>query len=51
MRIRDAHVEQFGPLRDARMDNLPDGLTVVLGRNEAGKSTLLDFFRAGLREA
>ena len=48
MRIRDAHVEQFGPLRDARMDNLPDGLTVVLGRNEAGKSTLLDFFRAML---
>ena len=48
MRIRDAHVEQFGPLHDTRMSDLPDGLTVVLGRNEAGKSTLLDFFRAML---
>ena len=48
MRIRDAHIELFGPLRDVRMDGLPDGLTVVLGRNEAGKSTLLDFFRATL---
>ncbi|HIU18106.1 MAG TPA: AAA family ATPase [Candidatus Avidesulfovibrio excrementigallinarum] len=48
MRIRDAHIEQFGLLRDARMSELPDGLTVVLGRNEAGKSTLLDFFRATL---
>lgn len=42
------HVEGFGILRDLRVEGLGAGLTVVLGPNEAGKSTLLDFVRFAL---
>ena len=38
-------VDGFGPLRDFRVDGLAPGLTVVLGPNEAGKSSLLAFLR------
>lgn len=48
MRIRAFHIDGFGMLRDVEADDLPCGCAVFLGRNEAGKSTLLDFFRAVL---
>ncbi len=48
MRIRGWHVEGFGLLQDFRVDGLPDGLTVVLGPNEAGKTSLLAFIRGAL---
>ncbi len=38
MRIRRVHAQAFGALRDETLP-LADGLTVVYGRNEAGKST------------
>lgn len=48
MRLRGWHVEGFGLLHDFRVENLPDGLTVVSGPNEAGKSSLLAFIRGAL---
>ncbi len=48
MRIQSFHIDAFGLLRDQSVDSLPVGTAVFLGNNEAGKSTLLDFFRAVL---
>jgi uncharacterized protein YhaN len=47
MRLTEIHIRGFGALRDFRLNcNAP--LTLVYGRNEAGKSTLLNFVRAVL---
>ena len=43
MRITGFHVEGFGLLSDERVDGVGPGTTVVLGPNEAGKSTLHAF--------
>ena len=48
MRIRDFTIDRFGILHDQRVSNLPPGVTIFLGDNEAGKSTCLNFFRAML---
>ncbi|MCG8590919.1 MAG: AAA family ATPase, partial [Proteobacteria bacterium] len=48
MRISGFHIEGFGVHRDWREVELPPGLVVFHGGNEAGKSTLLDFLRAVL---
>lgn len=48
MRLRGWYVEGFGLLHDFRVEGLPDGLTVVLGPNEAGKTSLLAFIRGAL---
>lgn len=48
MRIRGWHIEGFGVFSDHRIADIPDGLTVFLGPNEAGKSTLLAFLRGAL---
>lgn len=48
MRIRAFHLDSFGHLRDLSLEGIPAGFTVFLGRNEVGKSTLLDFFRCML---
>lgn len=45
MKIRGWEIDGFGALRDVFVGALPDGLTVVHGANEAGKSTLLEFVR------
>lgn len=53
MRIIAFHINGFGVLADVGIENLSDGLNVILGDNGAGKSTLLEFFRAvlfGFRE-
>jgi uncharacterized protein YhaN len=42
------HVDGFGTLRDYDVDGLGDGVTLISGENEAGKSTLLGFLRAML---
>jgi uncharacterized protein YhaN len=47
MRIAGWHIEGFGIFNDFEV-SLSDGLTVFLGPNEAGKSTLLGFLRAAL---
>ena len=48
MRIRSFHIDAFGTLRDVTVEGLPEAGAVFLGHNEAGKSTLLDFFRSTL---
>lgn len=45
MKIRGWEIDGFGALRDSAVAALPDGLTVVHGANEAGKTTLLEFLR------
>lgn len=48
MRIRSFHLEDFGVLHNVAIDKLPPHFAIFLGRNEAGKSTLLNFFRCML---
>ena len=48
MKIRGWEIDGFGALRDSTVERLPDGLTVVHGANEAGKTTLLEFLRRSL---
>jgi len=48
MRIQGWNVDGFGLLSDFETTDLPTGLTLFLGPNEAGKSTLLDFIRVML---
>ena len=46
MRIAEFHVEGFGRLANVSMTDVPPGLSIVLGENEAGKTTLLEFLRS-----
>ncbi len=48
MRIRRWQVEGFGVFHDYDVSDLPNGLVLVHGPNEAGKSTLLAFLRGVL---
>ncbi len=48
MRITEIHIDHFGSLRDLTVPVPDDGPFVLLGNNEAGKSTLLAFLRAML---
>ncbi|CAK7018444.1 MAG: hypothetical protein DELT_02338 [Desulfovibrio sp.] len=48
MRIREFTIDRFGTLAGQHVPRLADGITVILGDNEAGKSTCLNFFRAML---
>lgn len=48
MRITRFHIDRFGVLADQDVADLSPGLSIFLGRNEAGKSTCLQFFRAML---
>ncbi len=45
MILRGWEIEGFGIFRGMTMADLPQGLTLLLGPNEAGKSTLLAFLR------
>ncbi len=48
MHIRSFHIDSFGLLSQVTVEDIPRGLSIFLGQNEAGKSTCLDFFRATL---
>ena len=48
MRITGWNMDGFGLFNDAQVTGLPNGLTVVYGPNEAGKSTTLAFIRGVL---
>ncbi|HTM48642.1 MAG TPA: AAA family ATPase [Bryobacteraceae bacterium] len=48
MRIDGWRIEGFGIFRDWEVRGLSAGLTLFLGPNEAGKSTLLGFLRSAL---
>ena len=46
MRIVGFHIEGFGCLSDVSLTDVPPGLSIVVGENEAGKTTLLAFLRS-----
>jgi len=46
MRIAEFHIDGFGRLANVSMAEVPSGLSIVLGENEAGKTTLLEFLRS-----
>lgn len=48
MRVRGWNVDGFGVFQNYEVCDLPEGLTVFHGANEAGKSTLLAFLRGML---
>lgn len=48
MRITGWRVDGYGVLHDHHVHDLPAGITVLVGPNEAGKTTLLDFVRSVL---
>lgn len=48
MKIHGWSIDGFGHFRDYGVEGLPDGLLVLYGENEAGKSTLLAFLRGVL---
>ena len=48
MKITDIHVDGFGVWNTMSVDELSDGVTLFFGRNEAGKTTLMQFIRAAL---
>ena len=51
MKLRSLALNQFKKFTSpARLHNIGDGLNVLVGPNEMGKSTLLDALRAGLFE-
>ncbi|MFV1965184.1 MAG: AAA family ATPase, partial [Pirellulaceae bacterium] len=48
MRMAEFHIEGFGRLADVSFTDVPAGLSIVVGDNEAGKTTLLAFLRSVL---
>ncbi|MBQ7585430.1 MAG: AAA family ATPase [Desulfovibrionaceae bacterium] len=48
MYIKSLHIEGFGIYHDLDLQDLPQGLIIFLGANEAGKSTCLEFLRSML---
>lgn len=45
MKIKEMYIDGFGHFHDYTLRDLPPGLLIVKGPNEAGKSTLLAFIR------
>ena len=45
MQIREIHIERFGKFSHCRVVPVSSGLNVIYGRNEFGKTTLLEFIR------
>ena len=45
MHIKELSIDGFGIFADCTIKDLPNGLIVVFGNNECGKSTLMQFFR------
>jgi uncharacterized protein YhaN len=45
MIIKKIHIDGFGIFRDFSLEDLGKGVNILWGKNEAGKSTLLDFLR------
>jgi len=46
MKIRSIRMVSFGKIRDRSFEDIPDGLTVVVGNNETGKTTTMEFMRS-----
>lgn len=45
MKIDRLHIDGFGVFHDKEISGFSDGVNILYGPNEAGKSTLLDFIR------
>ncbi len=45
MKIKDVQIDGFGVWSGLTVDSMPDTMTVFYGPNEAGKTTLMQFFR------
>ena len=48
MYIKKLHIEEFGPLENVIVEDLPQSMAVFLGDNEAGKSSSMEFIRTML---
>ncbi|WP_457572252.1 AAA family ATPase [Desulfovulcanus sp.] len=48
MRIVEAYIDGFGIFHDQKLTDIKPGINLFWGNNEAGKSTLLAFFRSVL---
>lgn len=48
MKIESVRIESFGNLRDLELSGISENLTVIYGKNEAGKSTIIEFIRSTL---
>ena len=48
MYLSHVHIDGFGVLSGQTITDLPQGCSIFLGHNEAGKSTCLDFLRVAL---
>ncbi|NLJ48203.1 MAG: AAA family ATPase [Candidatus Atribacteria bacterium] len=48
MKIRSIYCDGFGILSQQGIDNIPKGLIVIIGNNESGKTTFMDFLRTSL---
>jgi len=46
MRLASLYINGFGKFHDLKIEGLSSGITLFLGMNESGKSTLLGFLRA-----
>jgi uncharacterized protein YhaN/uncharacterized protein YukE len=46
MWIKEIFIESFGAAQQLRIPDLGPGLTVIVGHNEAGKTTVLEFVRS-----
>ena len=45
MWVEEISIESFGACKHVMISDLGPGLTVIVGPNEAGKSTILEFMR------
>jgi uncharacterized protein YhaN len=45
MQIREIHIDGFGIFANKRITNLSPGINIIYGKNEFGKTTLLEFIR------
>ncbi|HZL91398.1 MAG TPA: AAA family ATPase [Pirellulaceae bacterium] len=48
MRIKDILIDGFGVWKGLKIEELPEGVTVFFGPNEAGKTTVMQFVRTVL---
>ena len=46
MKLKGFYIDGFGLFSDLRIEGLSSGITVFLGENESGKSTMLGFIRS-----
>lgn len=45
MQLREIHIDGFGIFANKRIKGLAPGINIIYGKNEFGKTTLLEFIR------